>query len=200
MRVHFPEVDIVYEVPPDADRMSKEEFYQFCAANPELNLERDKNGTIELMAPVGNDGGINESHAIGQLYLWNMRANAGYVFSSAQGFTLPNGAVRSPDASWVQKARYDALSKEDREKFPRICPDFVIEVRSASDSLRRLKAKIDEYMENGCRLGFLIDPSKEKAWVYAPDKEVVEVSGFNQKLGGGEVLPGFELDLSVFGS
>jgi Uma2 family endonuclease len=200
MRVHFSETDRPYEVPPEADRMSKEEFFEFCKANPELNLERDKDGTIELMAPVAYESGGNEMHAAAQLYLWNQKAKLGRVLSPSTGFTLPNGAVRSPDAAWVSQERHDALSEDDKKSFPRVCPDFVIEIRSSSDSLHRLKAKMEEYIGNGCRLGFLIDPFQQMAWVYAPGKSPGELSGFQQKLSGAEVLPGFELDLSVFAS
>jgi len=198
MRVTFSEADIVFELPPDADRMSESEFFEFCIANTELNVERDKHGTIEIVAPVTYHGGRIELHAAGQLYLWSQQTGLGYAFSSSVGFTLPNGAVRSPDASWVQKSRHDALPIGEKEKFAHICPDFVVEIRSASDSLLRLKTKMTEYMENGCRLAFLIDPSKQIAWIYEVNKEVVEISGFEQKLSVGELMPGFSLDLSVF--
>jgi Uma2 family endonuclease len=178
--------------------MSEEEFFKFCAANPELNVERDKNGTMEVMSPVGHYGSLNEMHAAAQLYNWNLHANAGYVFNSSVGFTLPDGAVRSPDASWVQKERHDALSTIDKQKFAHICPDFLIEIRSASDNLPALKTKMSEYMINGCRLAWLIDPLQQKTWIYEADRPPVEISGFEQKLYGGDVLPGFEMDLSVF--
>lgn len=178
--------------------MSEDEFFQFCMQNPELNLERDAQGNILIMAPVKFDGGRQESRAIIALGKWNDETNLGEVFSSQTGFTLPNGAVRSPDASWISNEKLAALPKEEHDRFAHICPDVVIEIRSTSDRLKTLQAKMDEYIQNGAQLGFLIDPVTQSAAVYRADGSVETVEGFDARLSGEPVLPGFYLDLSRF--
>src|ERR1043165_1550354 len=139
-------------------QMSDDEFFRFCRANQELSIERDSKGNIIVLEPTGNYGGINETNAIIELANWNLQTKSGYVYSSNTGFTLPNGAIRSPDAAWIRKDRFDALPERDKERFGHICPDFLIEIRSKTDSLNVLREKMEEYMDNGCRLGFLIAP------------------------------------------
>ena len=180
--------------------MSEDEFFEFCMKNPELFLERDKHGNIIIMAPVFFDSGNFESIANGELHYWNRQAKAGKVFSSNAGFTLPNGAVRSPDASWIANDRIAQLPPAERKKFAHICPDFVLEIRSASDRLKNVKEKMEEYIENGARLGFLIDPIDRQAFIYRPDGAVEHIAGLDAALSGESVLPGFSLPLSLFKS
>ena len=180
-------------------RMNEEEFFNFCMANPELHLERDKKGTIFIMAPVFSEGGKFESAAIIELGIWNKQSRMGTVFSSQTGFTLPNKAVRSPDASWISNVRMNTLSASEMKIFAHICPDFVIEICSASDRLNTLKKKMEEYLQNGCRLGFLIDPVEKQAFIYHTEKAVEIFKDFERDtLSGGDVLPGFLLPLNLF--
>jgi Uma2 family endonuclease len=119
------------------------------------------------------------------------------VFDSSTGFRLPNGAIRSPDAAWMAKERWDALSEAQQEKFPPRCPDFVVELKSDSDPQKAAREKMGEWLENGCRLGWLIDPQGQKAYVYRPGQPVAEWEGFTQRLSGEDVLPGFQPDLAM---
>jgi len=132
-------------------------FFDLCQANSQLLLERDKEGNIIVMAPTGSDTGFYNSDINGQIWLWNRQSKAGFVFDSSAGFTLPDGAVRSPDVSWIAEERWEAILEADRTKFAPICPDLVVEVVSASDNLLDLKRKMEEYRSNGCKLGWLID-------------------------------------------
>ena len=175
--------------------MTEDEFFQFCQDNDFLKFERTADKQIIVMTPTGIDSGIKNSDINFQLMLWNNQFNLGYVFDSSSGFTLPNSAVRSPDASWLKKERYDALDKEEVQKFAHICPDFVIELASKSDKIKDLQLKMEEWIANGCRLGWLIDPKEGKVYIYKPSKEVIMIEGFEHKLSGEEVLPGFELEL-----
>jgi Uma2 family endonuclease len=175
--------------------MSEDEFFRFCQDNEFLKFERTADKQIIVMTPTGTDSGIKNSDINFQLTLWNKEYKLGYVFDSSSGFTLPNSAVRSPDASWIKKERYDALDKEDVQKFGHICPDFVIELASKSDRISDLKLKMEEWIANGCMLGWLIDPKEEKVYIYKPLKEVTTVEGFEQKLSGEDGLPDFVLEL-----
>ena len=179
-------------------RMTSESFLEFCRLNPDLNFELDKNGNILVMAPVGFDGSINEGLAYEILTTWNNQARPGYVTNSNGGYKLPDGSIKVPDAAWVSRARIDALSKAQRVGFPPLCPDFVIEVRSATDSLGPLQKKMAEYMQNGCRLAFLVDPVDGQAFVYRAGMEAEHITGLEVHLSGEDVLPGFLLDLKLF--
>ena len=141
-------------------KLTSEQFYQLCEENPDLKLERSANGELIAMPPTGGETGKRNVKVTTQLDLWNEQTELGEVFDSSTGFTLPNKADRSPDASWVEKSRWSALTPEQREKFIPLCPDFVIELVSPSDSLKKSQEKMQEYMENGCRLGWLINPEK----------------------------------------
>jgi Uma2 family endonuclease len=131
------------------------------------------------------------------LQAWSRQNQLGKAFDSSGGFKLPNGADRSPDASWVQRERWESLSLEQREKFLPLCPDFVVELRSASDRLKSLQDKMQEYRENGAKLGWLIDPQNKRVEIYRPDQEEVEIQENPTTLSGENVLPGFILDLTV---
>jgi Uma2 family endonuclease len=158
-------------------------------------LERNASGEIIIMSPTGGETGKSNSDLNFQLSLWNRKAQLGVVFDSSTGFQLPNGADRSPDAAWVSQARWDLLTPEQKQKFPALCPDFVIELRSASDSLPKLQAKMREYIENGLQLGWLIDRQNRRVEIYRPDQPV-EVIHAPTRLSGESILPGFILELA----
>ena len=187
----------VIDLPGDKE-WSEEEFFNFCMANPELNLERDKEGNVLILSPIFLKSGMFESRVMIALGNWNDKTGLGYTFSSQSGFTLPNNAVRSPDAAWIPKEKIEALPEGELEKFGHICPDFVVEIRSKSDRLQPLQEKMQEYIDNGSRLGFLIDPFEFKAWIYRPNKDAEIVTDFTASLSGESVLPGFELSLGIF--
>lgn len=180
------------------DGMTEEQFFNFCAKNPDQPMERDKYGNILIMAPIHFDSGANESIAHGELYLWNRQSKLGKVFSPSTGFTLPNGAVRSPDAAWISTEQIAALPENEKQTFAHICPDFVLEIRSKSDPLKPLQEKMEEFIENGAKLGFLIDPYERQAFVYRGDGSVATVADFNAVLSGEDIMPGFELSLQLF--
>jgi len=184
---------------PERWSMTDDEFFEFASQMDEKRIERDKNGNILIMPPVGGNTGEFEANASFYLKQWAL-ANGGRVFGSNTAFTLPNNAVRSPDAAWISDLRYNQVPKELQKKFPPICPDFVIEVRSASDSIKPIQEKMEEYMENGALLGFLIDPVQQKAWIYRQNGSRELVEGFSGNLSGENVMPGFELPLSAFKS
>ncbi len=177
---------------------TEEEFFLFCQDNDTLRFERTADQQIIVMAPTGLDSSYKNSDLIIELGVWNRKTRMGYVFDSNAGFTLPNKAVRSPDAAWVQKERYESLEIEDRKRFGHICPDFVIELQSPNDILSHLHEKMNEYVRNGCRLGWLIAPELQKVFIYKSDNTITEKS-FETPLSGEDVLPGFLLDLkSIF--
>ena len=175
-------------------KLTSEQFYQLCEENPDLKLERSANGELIAMPPTGGETGKRNVKVTTQLDLWNEQTELGEVFDSSTGFTLPNKADRSPDASWVEKSRWSALTPEQREKFIPLCPDFVIELVSPSDSLKKSQEKMQEYMENGCRLGWLINRKKRQVEIYRPGQDV-EVLQSPLTLSGENVLPGFVLNL-----
>lgn len=176
-------------------RMTEEEFWTFCRQNPDLIIERAADQTISIMAPTGYVPGARSGEAFLQLGIWHRQHGAGLICDSSTGFTLPDRSVRSPDASWVSPERDATVVGRDRERFAHVCPDFVIEVASPSDYVAALQEKMLAWLANGVRLGFLLDPATETAWVYRPGTEPTEVRGFDQTLSGEDVLPGFVLEL-----
>jgi Uma2 family endonuclease len=190
-------MDLVTINIPEEYPMTDDELFAFCAANKELRIERDELGQLIIMSPSGGITGTLNFRISGIFFQWaEMNGQLGYGFDSATGFRLADRSMRSPDVSWVRKTRWDELRLEDQEKFAPICPDFVIELRSKSDSLSQLKSKMEKWMENGCELAWLIDPIQQKTYIYQPNVAVYEVTDFDQKLSGGTLLPGFELDLA----
>lgn len=183
---------------PDEDRLTDEELFRICSVNKQLRIERDESGQLVIMSPTGSFSS-NRNFKLNSLFgIWvEDHPELGYGFDSSGGFILPDKSMRSPDAAWIKKERWEKLALADREKFAPICPDFVVELRSNSDSIDQLKVKMRKWISNGCLLAWLIDPTELKAYVYRPDKIEVEVS-FDKKLSGEEVLPGFVLDLSKF--
>ncbi|MEG5160296.1 Uma2 family endonuclease [Microcoleus sp. AT3-A2] len=193
---------------PATVALTDEQFYQLSIANEEWRLEQTPEGELIIMPPTGGESGIRNSDLTTDLNLWNRQTRLGKVFDSSTVFQLPNGAKRSPDAAWVLLERWEALSAEDKRKFPPLCPDFVIELREAklsrresqTDSLETLRAKMRYYQTNGCRLGWLIDPQTPLVEIYRLSEEVAEVINFSfdqpPTLSGEDVLPGFLLDLT----
>lgn len=174
---------------------SAQEFNEFCKLNKELRIERLANGNIIVMPPTHTATGGKNASIFGEVYIWNKKFQLGKMFDSSTGFTLANQAVRAPDVSWIEKSRWAAISQIERDDFAAICPDFVIELRSASDSLLSVREKMEEYIANGCRLAWLVDSAKKQTLVYSPDGSVLVVP-FDQKLEGGDVLPGLEMTMS----
>ena len=175
-------------------KLTSGQFYQLCKANPELKLERNAQGELIVMPPTGGETGRSNSRINGQIWFWNEQNQLGEIFDSSTGFTLPSGADRSPDVSWVEKSRWDVLSKEEKEKFIPLCPDFVIEIMSPSDNLKKRQNKMQEYIENGCRLGWLVKRKKQEIEIYRPGKDV-EVLKLPQTVSGEDVLSGFVLKM-----
>ena len=179
-----------------AVRISDEQFFELCALNDSLRIELNARGDMELMAPAGGSTSNKNFRINIDFGIWVRTDGTGVGFDSSGEFTLPNGAVRSPDAAWVLKDRWQELTEEERRRFPPIAPDFVVELRSESDRLEGLQAKMQEYMDNGVRLGWLIDPLDPqcRVYVYRPDA-AVEIMEGPETVSGDPELPGFTLDL-----
>lgn len=177
--------------------LSDEQFYQLCQDNENWQLERTVKGELVIMPPVGGVSGNRESDLNGELWLWNRQTQLGKVFSSSTIFRLPKGGDRSPDVAWVAKENWELLTLEEQEKFPPICPDFVIELRSRTDSLTQLQAKMQEYLNSGLRLGWLINPQEQQVEIYRPN-QALEIVKLPTTLSGENVLPEFILNLPLF--
>lgn len=181
-----------------SEPLTQEEFVQFCRNNPDLQAEREPNGKIWIMPPVNLDSGYHEGEVFAELRNFSKRDGRGRAFSPSTGFYLPDGSTRSADASWVSWEKLNPLTPAQRKTFPPLVPDFIIEVRSQSDSLPRLKRKMkDIWMANGVSLAWLIDPKEQKTYIYRADGSEEIIAGFDQQLNGENVLPGFILDLGL---
>ena len=186
-----------YALAERLNRMTEDEFFDFCQANSQLKFERRADGTIEYMALTGGDTGRRNTKLISRLDRWAEESGLGLVFDSSTGFRLPSGAVRSPDAAWVSTAAWEALTDAERAKFPPLCPEFVVELLSASDSVSALMHKAQEFLDNGCRLVWLLVPKTETARIYRADGSVSVVKSFDETLSGEDVLPGFAFALNT---
>lgn len=175
--------------------MNEDQFFEFCQVNDDWQIERTAEGEILIMSPSGGRASRGEVLIFLQLNTWAESDDRGVAFGSSTGFRLPNGAIRAPDAAWATKSRLASLTEEEQEKFLPLCPDFVVEYRSPSDRLPRMKAKMEEYIANGAKLGWLIDRIGRRAFVYRPDKRVEELKE-PATLSGDPELPGFLLDLA----
>ena len=176
--------------------ITKEKFWEICQANLDLRLELTAAGEVIAMSPTHSWTGRQNSGLTAQLWNWNDRRELGLVFDSSTGFTLPNGAIRSPDAAWIKNERWNTLTEEQqRYQFSPIAPDFVVELRSSSDEVEILRAKMQEYRDNGVRLGWLIDPQQRQVEIYRVGKPT-EVMRSLTMLSAQEVLPQFELNLN----
>ncbi|MBE9145488.1 Uma2 family endonuclease [Planktothrix mougeotii] len=175
--------------------LTAEQFWQLCQNNQDFQFERTATGELVIMPPTGGNTGKRNVKLITQLDLWNSKTGLGEVFDSNTGFTLPNGADRSPDASWVSRERWEALTFEQQEKFIPLCPDFVVELMSPSDRLEKTRQKMQEYQENGARLGWLINRKQQQIEIYRLHQEV-EILDYPNEISGEDILPGFVLDLT----
>lgn len=182
-------------IPPNL-KVTEEQFSLLAAANREVQLELTATGELIIMPPTGGNTGKRNIDIEGQLWFWNRQTKLGVAFNSSTAFRLPNGAERSPDAAWVTQSRWNALTPESQETFPPLCPDFAIELRSQSDNMEPLRQKMREYINNGLRLGWLIDAKNKQVEIYRLNQPV-EVVDNPPSLSGEVVLPGFILDLQV---
>ncbi|MGI2905962.1 Uma2 family endonuclease [Tolypothrix sp. VBCCA 56010] len=175
-------------------KLSDDQFYQLCRDNPDVKFERNAFGELIIMSPTGGETGKCNASMTADFIIWNRQTKLGEVFDSSTCFKLPNGADRSPDVSWIKLERWNALTSKQREKFPPIAPDFVLELMSPSDSLSETQAKMQEYMNAGVKLGWLIDRKTRRVEIYrqGQQKEVLESP---TSLSGEDILPGFVLDL-----
>ncbi len=181
---------------PSRLKVTEEQFALLAAANRDVQLELSATGELIIMPPTGGNTGKRNIDIEGQLWFWNRQTKIGVAFNSSTAFRLANGAERSPDAAWVTKDRWDALEPEQQDSFPPLCPDFAIELRSKSDNMQPLRQKMQEYIDNGLRLGWLIDTKNKKVEIYRANQPV-EVLDNPTNLSGEDVLPGFVLDLQV---
>ncbi|MGB3496345.1 MAG: Uma2 family endonuclease [Elainellaceae cyanobacterium] len=172
-----------------------DQFEQLCQANPDVKFERTPTGELVIMSPTGGETGNRNIELAGDFVLWNRQAKLGVLFDSSTCFRLPRGGERSPDISWIEQSRWDALTSEQQRRFPPICPDFVLELLSPSDVLSRTQAKMQEYLDSGAKLGWLLNPEDKQAEIYRPG-QAVEVLNAPDSLSGDPVLPGLILSLS----
>ncbi len=176
------------------NEISDDRFESFCRQNPDVEIEMTKEGELVIMPPTGGTTGNRNFSLIGYFFNWLEKDQSGIGFDSSTVFKLPNGAKRSPDLSWIKNEHWEALTEKEREKFPPLCPDFVVELRSPSDSLRNLQDKMSEYIENGAALGWLIDPMEKTVHVYRPNEEV-EILENPKQVGGEPLLKKFALNV-----
>lgn len=176
-------------------QFTDEQFALFCADQRDVKIERNAQGEILVMTPTFSDTGRYNSEINRQLANWNIESQEGQIFDSSTGFFLPNGAMRSPDASWIVQSRWDALTDAQKKSFAPICPDFIIELRSSSDHLLTLQEKMQEWIENGAQLAWLIDVERKEVEIYYADKTTKKVDSFDQNLSGAPLLSGFYLEL-----
>ncbi|WP_293352276.1 MULTISPECIES: Uma2 family endonuclease [unclassified Microcoleus] len=174
--------------------LTDDQFFQLCQENENIRLERTAKGELIIMSPAGGETGSSNAGLTAQIWIWNQQNKLGKVFDSSTGFKLPNNANRAPDASWVKLECWDALTPEQQKKFPPICPDFVVELMSPSDSLKETQDKMKEYRDNGTVLGWLINRKSRQVEIYRPNQEV-EVLESPLTVSGEDILPGFVLNL-----
>ncbi|QLE56161.1 Uma2 family endonuclease [Nostoc sp. TCL26-01] len=177
-------------------QLTDNEFYHLCRENPDIKFERNADGKLLIMPPTGGETGKRNFETAVELGIWNRQRKLGVCFDSSTCFKLPNGANRSPDVAWIKKARWDALTPEEQAKFPPIAPDFVLELMSPSDSLSEMQIKMQEYLDNQVKLGWLINPQMRQVEIYRLGKPV-EILTSPQELSGENVLPGFILNLQL---
>lgn len=173
--------------------LSEHEFFEFCQLNENLRLERTSEGDLEILPMTGGTTGIMNASLTAFFGTWEAADGTGVGFASCTGFILPNGAMRSPDLAWIRRERWQSLTQREREEFPPLCPDFVVELRSPTDAPQMLHAKMREYIANGASLGWLIDPVERKVHVYRPSMDVVCLDD-PTTVSGEPILRGFVLD------
>lgn len=193
--VHLEGLPLILHTRPVLD-LSDEQFYEFCQLNREWRIERTTEGDLLFMAPAGGETGYRNILLATALATWALQDGTGVPFDSSTGFTLPNGAIRSPDVAWVKRSRLASLTPEQKRKFLPLCPDFVIELRSPSDNLKTVQDKMREYLDNGTLLGWLIDPVDRRVYVYRPGA-AMECLDNPVTVSGDPELPSFVLDLKA---
>ena len=176
-------------------RLTAEQFEQVCRDNPDLRLELTSTGGLIVMPPTGSLTGKRNADLTRQVGVWAKKDGTGITFNSHAGFTLPNGAIRSPDVSWVRREKWDALTEDEQEEFAPFCPDFVIELKSRWQTLKAQQSKMEEYLDNGTKLGWFIDPRNRRVYIYRQGEEV-EVLTDAATVSGDPILPGFVLQLA----
>lgn len=177
-------------------QLSDDQFWQLCRKNPEIKLETNAQGELIIMSPTGGETGNINIEIAADFVIWNRQTKLGKLFDSSTCFLLPNGAKRSPDVAWIAKERWESLTPEQKEKFPPLAPDFVLELMSPSDNLKDTQNKLEEYLANGVKLGWLIDRKNQRVEIYRLGKDV-EVLNCPASLSGEDVLPGFILHLNI---
>ena len=177
-------------------KLTDDQFYELCRKNPDVKFERNAKGELIIMSPTGGETGNRNVEIAADFVIWNRQTKLGKVFDSSTGFKLPNGAERSPDVAWIKQERWDALTPQQKEKFPPITPDFVLELMSPSDTLQETQAKMQEYRDNQVKLGWLIDRKTRRVEIYRLGQEV-EVLESPTELSGEDVLPGFVLNMQI---
>ncbi len=185
---------VTLSLKPFIDRISETDLEKLCQENPEARLEINTEGQLIIMSPTGSESGKRNTSLIFQVELWNRQQNLGIVFDSSTGFKLSNGAIRSPDVSWVTLAAWNSLTKQQQRKFAPIDPDFVIELMSPTDDLDELQGKMQEYRNCGVRLGWLINPDEKQVEIYRQQEEP-EILNNPQTLSGEQILPNLIVDL-----
>lgn len=178
-----------------AGRMDDEQFVELCSLFPDAQIEAEADGEVRIMPPTFSETSHRSAEIVAQLRIWAVADGRGRYFDSSGGFVLPDGARRSPDASWISFERIAQLTPEQRRGFYPLCPEFLIELRSATDRLPDLKRKMEQYLANGCELGWLIDPKAKCVWIYRPGREAEHLCDVNQLAGEGPVA-GFTLDIN----
>jgi len=189
-----------YPIPPELialthESVTPEQFERLCGKYRELRFELTSTGELIVMPPTGSETGRSNADLTYQLMAWTKKDATGVCFDSSAGFTLPNGAIRSPDGAWIKRNRWDKLTEQQKKTFAPICPDFAVELRSASNTFTELNLKMFEYLENGASLGWLIDPFKRQVYVYEPNHEVVILDN-PETVSGDPLLHGFKLNLT----
>ncbi len=194
LTIPIPECQDAVRLPAGMLVWTEDDFFHFCQANRDLRIERSPNGEIIVMSPAGGYASFQNLEVTRQLSIWSIQDRTGVAFDSSAGFRLPNGAMRSPDAAWVQLARLKKLSRREKEQFIPLCPDFVIEVASPSDDISSLREKMKEYVGCGLRRGWLIQPGSTQIEIYTPDR--VEILSSPVTLSADPVPSGFKLELA----
>lgn len=192
--VHFYAEKFPIQLKINTKAWTDDEYFDFCQQHQDLRFETNKDGDLIIMPPTGGETSVKNSEIVIQLGIWARKNKKGKIFDSNVEFRLPNGAKKSPDASWILKERYNALTQKQREGFPPIAPDFVVELRSKSDRLKPIQDKMAEFIENGVRLGWLIDPYKKQVHIYRKNGGI-EILENPKTVSGEDVLEGFELNL-----
>ncbi len=185
----------VFPAVEEPEPYAAEEFARLAADYPDLRMEMTREGELILMPPTFTETGNKNFKLTARFGIWSEANDLGNGYDSSTVFTLPNGAKRSPDLSWIKQDRWDALTEDQQKEFARICPDFVVELRSTTDRLSDVQRKMGEYRDNGAKLGWLLDPKSKRVEVYRPGQEV-EILDNPVSLSGEDVLPGFVLDLT----